>query len=540
MSAPSRNALDTAASRWLLAGLAVTAVAYSRILGHGLVNFDDNIHLYQNPFLSPVTAEGWLRLLTSSYKQLYVPTTYSFWAGLAATSEALGRPFAPPLFHAASLLLHLVAGASLVFPLARRWLGDGRAAALVTAVFWLHPIQVEAVAWVSAQKDLLSATLALLAMRLVASERPRPGWAAATFVAATFAKPSVVSAPVAFALLSWGYGGLSARKATRIAGAGLFLALPAIAVTVSLQSSGGLPFSPPPVLARLPLALEALGFYVVKLALPWPLLVDHGLSPAGAAGSPFRAACLVAGTALVSLVAWRLSRGDRRAAGPAAAVAALLPVLGFFPFVHQTLSTVAERYAYLAVFPASLAAGSFALAWAGRRAGGSQAPERAPLPWLGLLAGLALLCFFQAGVWRDNHSLYRHVLRHRESWLAHNNLASALEMEERYDEALHHYARSVALHPQSETWNNVGVVWLKKGRPDEAATVLAAGLARFPGSASLAHNLGAALARLGRTEEAEAAFLASLRIDPTLLSARDNLRKLREQSVPRAAEAKDG
>lgn len=510
---------DPTEKRWLWVAGLVTALIYARAIGHGFVNFDDNIHLYENPHFTPLRWAGWLDLLSSPYKQLFIPTIYSFWAGLAALCTLLfGEPFPPALFHAVGVALHLLIGALLVFPLCRDLLGDAKAAAVGTALFWLHPLNVEAVAWVSGQKDLVATGLGLLCLRLALAKpsRGRVLGSVVALVLAVLAKPSAAAIPAMGAVLGWGYGKLPTERAARLALGGTLVVLPFLVVTARLQAGGPLPFVPPPFFARFPLALEALGFYTVKTALPWPLLIDHGWTPATGLGSFYRVLCFAAGMATVTFTAWGIARGERAAYAAAATLVALIPVSGIMPFVHQTMSTVADRYLYLPFLGVALLGGE-----AYRRR--PRAKELA-VPAIGVFALLAL---FQVGVWKSSRTLYGHALSLRpNSWLAHNNLGSAMEIQNDLEGAREHYIRSAELFPQAETWNNVAVVDLKRGRIDDALLVLRHGLSLFPRSPSLMNNLGTALARKGDIASAREAFRAALAIDPRLTAARENLDRL--------------
>ena len=157
---------------------------YLQVLHHGFVAVDDQLHTYLNPILNGYVPQGMGAFWTAPYMDLYIPVTYTVWALVHAVSGG-GTQWAPMPFHGTNLLLH-IANAVLAFEILRlmlRSLGpssvakapqpafatEGRitiGAGLGAFVFALHPLQVEAVAWVSGLKDVLSGTLALVSLLL--------------------------------------------------------------------------------------------------------------------------------------------------------------------------------------------------------------------------------------------------------------------------------------------------------------------------------------------------------------------------------------
>src|SRR5580692_3445822 len=196
----------------LILSLAVLLV-YSRLLGAVFVAFDDDLHVYANPFLNPPTLQSLARLWRHAYEQLYVPLAYTIFAAIARLAEvpahldsSIGHIVSldPTAFHVVSVALH-AANAWLCFCLARRLTGRTRAAWLCSLLFALHPLQLESVGWISELRGLTSGGFALLALNAFAlsrqaSERARArkllAASAVSVICAMLCKPSAAVLPL--------------------------------------------------------------------------------------------------------------------------------------------------------------------------------------------------------------------------------------------------------------------------------------------------------------------------------------------------------
>ncbi len=410
---------------WLYAALiGAVVVTYGRILSHDFVSWDDGLHVVENPHLNPVSLEGLLRLWKEPYFSLYAPLSYSLFAAEAwlaglPQDEAKNAALSPAVFHAGSLLLHL-ACVVLVYRLLLLMMTEYSAlstqysvpsvahrpaACLGALLFALHPVQVESVAWISEQRGLLAALFSLLS--LLAYLAFRAGcpdqhgasgwgyyvWATVAFVMALLAKPSSACLP----LLAAGLDLFVLHRSWRVSVLALlpWLALAAgmVLITQSEQPVSALSFVPP-LWARPLIAGDALLFYLTKLVWPLDLGILYRRSPEYVMSQPWFWAGGLAISLLAATLAWSRFRAGLLAAGWFVVV--LSPVLGLAPFIHQRYSTVADRYAYLAMLgPAYL------LAWWFTR-GPSWSKTAACAVMLLLCAALS---FRQAGHWRDSMHL---------------------------------------------------------------------------------------------------------------------------------------
>ena len=407
--------------------------------------------------------------------------------------------FAPAGYHVVNVLLH-VANTLLLWQLLRRLAVPG--AWVVAAVFAVHPVHVESVAWVIELKDVLSGlfylTAALAWVRFTEAPRPRPYLAAlALYVAGLLAKSVVVTLPAALLIRQWWQRGrVTATDLLRVAP---FFAVGAAITAADLafnrsRGVGGYGYS---LLERTLIAARAVWFYVGKLF--WPL--ETGLIYPHwevRAGDPWAWAGLAAIGALVAAL-WLLRHRIGR--GPLAGVlffgVTLAPTLGFVDFHFMLFSFVADRFQYLAgigVLAVVIGAAAHATA-RGRGAGGERAALLRVVLVGALLAVLGTLTWQHSANYRDGITFFRRIVAHHpEAREAHLNLGSALLRWNRLDEALAAYRVA------------------ERQRPDDCKPPYGAGLALF---------------HLGRPREAEDAYLRALQLCPRYAAALAGLGELR-------------
>lgn len=485
---------------WGLAVTFLTLLIFLPVLSFPFFPFwDDDIHVHANPWLHPLTWESLRKFWLAPYQQLYIPLTYSVWAALAVGSRAWAGlplttgPLDPFWFHAANWALH-AASTALVFFLLRRLLvamasfPNGPriswAAAVGAAFFAWHPLQVEPVAWISGLRDVLSGCLALAALATMFGKDTlgKLRWGAATllFLASLAAKPAGVSLPLVaglLAALAWGW------KPARLAWTlipWLILAVGWVLLTRNAQTAADLAGDLVPVFLRPLVAADALAFYLGKTFIPFGLAADYGRAPDFVRGQGWLWwTWLIPGTLLFLLVWFRPLRRFLLPAGIFAA--ALLPTLGLVPFNFQVVSTVADRYAYLALLGPAL---SIAMATAVPRTMG---PAAAGTVVVVLLAGLTR---YHLPLWSDDLRLFAATLENNsQSWKAMHNFASALDDRGRTAEAEPLMRKVIQLRPDSaEAHNDLAVMLWRLGHQEEAVQETQRALAIRP-TANAAQNL---------------------------------------------------
>jgi tetratricopeptide (TPR) repeat protein len=533
-----REARAGAATRraWIApcAVVVITLAVSSRALGHAFLTWDDNANVTENPLVRAPSFAHLFQIWREPFAGLYVPLAYTFWAALAwLTGTSTGSDWLaldPTVFHGANIVMH-AACAWLLFRVLERIVECDVAAAVGALFFALHPLQVESVAWVSEARGLLSALLSLVALDVwlararrevrtpqeaVAARSSSRGTLAACallYMLALLAKPSAAALPLIALVLDRFVIGRPWRRVLPAFAVGVTLALGALALTQLGQSDKVRDAAP---LALRPLiAGDALAFYLSKLAWPANLAPDYGRTPAVAMrGSAF--AFVWAVPLAIGAILAVLPGRKRSLACFALFVAAVAPVLGLVPFAYQNISTVADRYAYLALIGPALALAS----WLARR------PLRVALATSALvLVPLAAASWVQSGWWRDGKTLFAHTLAvNPASYKAHSQIAIGLVSEGRRDEAMLELEKCIAINPDHELAQyNLGVLLLESSRFDEAARHLSAAVRLKPQDASAQKELGTVRLRQGRAAEAEACLREALRLDPSDASVRIQL-----------------
>ncbi len=440
----------------------------------------------------------WFAPKALSAEAHYWPITYSsFWL------EHKFWGFEPAGYHATNIVLHLL-NSLLLLLLLRRFALPG--AWLAAAIFAVHPVHVEPVAWVMGRKDLLATLFTLTAflvwLRFVETAcAGRPRWrlwvcALLLYVAALFSKSVAITLPAAFLLWHWWRQGRVYRhdvlRLLPFLLVGLIYAVADTAYYTSREPLS-LGYSPP---ERLLIACRALVFYVTKLVWPTELAVIYPIWDVGVV-DPLGWLC-VAGVVAVPAVLWCLRA--RLGRGPLAAVlffiVTLSPVLCFVDYGFMQFSLVADRYQYLA--SASMIA-LFAFG-VDRFCGGLRGIRlrvvRGGLAMLLLV--MVALTWRQASVYHDTISLFSHVLAlNPEARGARANLAAGLMEAQRYEEVL---AMSRTVKPWPEMYAMAGDALNMLGRPEEAEEILREGTRR--NKPKTLFYLGESLRLQARYEEA--------------------------------------
>jgi Flp pilus assembly protein TadD len=545
----------------LLGGLFIvlaTLAAYGPVFSAGFI-WDDDAYVTQNSLLT--AADGWKRIWFSAhYQSQYFPlvfTTLRFEHALWGLNP-LGYHIVNVLWHSINALLVWLALKRLALPGA--WLAG--------AIFALHPVQVETVAWITELKNTESTFFYLLALLAWMKFAGTNSWgfyglAFFLYLLALFAKTTACTMPAAMLLTLWlQKRPINLQRLIEVAPffvTGVVLGLFSIWWEKHLgnyQAKYGLSFS---LLQRLLIATHAVWFYAGKLV--WPVNLAFSYPRWDLNGGDPRQYIGMIGCALTAVFLWLWRRKVDR--GPVAAVlffvAVLSPMLGFIPLFTFYYTFVADHYQYLAcVGPIALFAGAAAFFLERWRINPS---ARYVLAFC-LLLVLATLTWRQAGAYQNLETLWRDTLaKNPASWMAHTNLGRLLaaqgnvaeaEMHYRtalwlksdnedvhYDygnmlvragrlnEAVTQYQQALQLNPTDpDVYNNLGVALYQERRLDEAITCYRTALSHRPDYPDAHFNLGNALFVEHKFDEAIAEYREALRLEPDSVAIRNRLRAL--------------
>ncbi|MGD1020896.1 MAG: tetratricopeptide repeat protein, partial [Verrucomicrobiia bacterium] len=512
---------------WLVALtlLAATFVAYQPVWHAGFI-WDDDRYVTQNEALR--SADGLQRIWSrpGTTVQYYPLVFTSFWVEYHLWGL---QPFG---YHLVNVLLH-AANAVLLWRVLRRLGLPG--AWWAAAIFALHPVNVESVAWVTERKNTFSglfyllAALAWLRFRpLTAGETARaPDWrfywvALGLFACALLSKTVTCSLPAVLVLLIWWKTGrLDKRDGLTLAP---WFVLGAASGFMTrwmerrLGASGAeweLSF-----VQRCLVAGRALWFYASKLIWPHDLTFIYPRWEIDA-GAVWQYLFPLAALAVV-VALWKMR--SRIGRGPLVAVLffaiTLVPALGFFDVYPFRYSYVADHFQYIASL-GLIALGVALVARAARH-------FLIPAMLLGFAAVILLLLMIltwqQCRVYADAETLWRDTLtKNPNAWLAHNNLGTALLRAGKLAEARAHFEQAVRLEPDyPEAHCNLGVVLQKLGKLTEAKQQYEEAVRVNPNFAEAHYDMGVTLFVAGRISEAVQEYEQALRIKPDYTEAHIN------------------
>jgi len=518
-------------NRALLAGLlfAMTLVVYRPVLDNGFI-WDDDEYVVENPVLR--TAGGLQRIwLDFGATPQYYPLVHTtFWIEYHLWQlDPVGYHIVNVLCHALAVLLLWRVLALLQLPGA--W--------LAAAIFAVHPVYVESVAWVTERKNVLSGVFYLASLfAYLRSEGVGNGelgesgssrfyaLSLSSFACALLCKTVTGSLPAVILLLLWWKRGRVRWSDVRLLLPFFLLAVGFGALTAQLETqhvgAAGRDWDLSFV-DRCLVAGRALWFYAYKLLWPAPLVFNY---PRWEIDAGSWQAYLFPGAALAVLAAlWAARRRIGRGPLVAALIFAgtLFPALGFFDVYPMRYSFVADHFQYLASLGlVSLFAAGAARVGA-RISGGRRGPSEVAAAIL--LVVLGTLTWFQVQVYRDRETLWRDTLaKNPGSWMAHVNLGTIIEERGQVDEAIRHYRESIRIQPvQPEAYNDLGNALRTRGEFDEAAAQLRRSLEIDPLYILAHNNLGLLYHDRGEYDEAIRHFQRALEIHPDFAAAHTNL-----------------
>lgn len=509
-----------------------TLAVYSQTLGHTFLLYDDGTYITENRMVQQgVTAKGVQWAFKTSHAANWHPVT---WISHMLDVELFGAWAGG--HHATSVILHAM-NSVLVFWFLAFATGSLWQSGFAAALFAVHPLHVESVAWVAERKDVLCTFFWMLAFLAYLRYVRRPSVCRYVAVAACFAfglaaKPMIVTLPFLLLLLDYWplrrFSGESTEGVASSPNAMLILekvpllAMSGLSSWMTLRAQalwGALPaFDRLPLANRLSNAVLSAAAYLEKTVWPSSLAVFYP-HPDGAYELwklVLSAALLAAATVLA--VRERVRR-PYFLTGWLWYLGTLVPVLGIVQVGSQAM---ADRYTYVPLIGVFVA-----IAWG---APGLFRPSRWKEPLLatlaaGVLLALTAAAWVQASYWKDSLTLFSHAVEvTRDNWVAQMNLGVALGEQGRTEEEIGHYREAIRIRPAyPEALYNLGAALAQKGDLDGAIESYRRSLALWPANPQVLLNLGLALAGKGETKEAEQHYREALRLRPGFPLAHNNL-----------------
>ena len=522
---------DSKYGRWILLAIliVVTLLLYLQVAGHQFLYYDDNRYVTENAMVrGGLSWDGVRWAFTSLEVANWHPLT---WLSHMLDVQLFGLN--PGAHHLVNAMFH-AANAGLLFLVLAAMTGAPVRSAFVAALFAIHPLHTESVAWIAERKDVLSTFFGLFMLWAYIRHAKQPGGRPFILVVLCFAmsllsKPMWVTAPFLLFLLDYWplqrvegspIGADSACPvvprlplkrliAEKIPLLALSLLSSTMAMLAQNREGALVPTETIDFGSRFGNAIVSYARYLGKTFWPASLSIfypypENGLPAPAIAGA---GALLVAITAFVFI---RLRRSPWLVLGWFWFLGTLLPVIGL---VQVGAQAMADRYSYLPIIGVFIAVawevGHHALKW-------SLIVRRVlALGAFAVMVALSVLTWQQVGYWSDQEILTRHALAVTENnWRAHLMLSQSLAEKRRFHEALSHAAEAARLIPTyARAHNNLGFLLYRVGRVDEAIIEFQKAIALQPDNAEAHGNLGIAFGKKGWTEDArkEMSLAARLR-----------------------------
>jgi len=529
----------------LLLALGVIA-AFWPALNNGFISYDDTLYITENQAVrSGLSRASFIWAWTTTHTGNWIPLT---WLSLMLDSEIFGLN--PGGFHLTNILLHL-ANTLILFLVLKRMTGAFWRSALVAALFALHPLRVESVAWAAERKDVLSAFFWMLTLLAYFHYVQRPGLARYTLVfiflaAGLSAKPMLVTLPFVLLLLDhWPLnrfrpaspgqevssapsGTMEARQAKASTLKGLILEkIPLLALVgffslaaFKAQSAGGTMADVETLSLPVRAANAAMAYVVYLGKMVWP--VNLAVFYPHPKENISYAAAIAAGLLLFLLTLAAVWPGRRRRYLPVGwlwYLGTLIPVIGLVQVGRQAL---ADRYTYLPLIGVFII-----IAWGAVELTSSWKRQKTILMPVAVvvLLTLAVVTGWQTGHWKNSRTLFERALAvTSNNDIMHYNLGVVLTEQGRFDEALRHYREALRIRPgYAKVHNNLGSILALRGQTQEAAGHFVQAIQSAPDDPTGYVNMGGLAAMSGNTEAAIEHFRKALTLDPNFAEAHNYL-----------------
>ena len=513
------------------------SVLYWPVTGFEFIDLDDNLYLYENPAIHKgLSWQGISWAMTTFHTSNWQPLT---WLSLMADYELYGLN--PAGYHVSNLLFHIL-NTLLLFFFLKQVTGDTWKCFAVSALFAVHPLNIESVAWISERKNLLSTLFWILTLFAYIRYVQKRQWRRYShvllfFIIGLMAKPMLVTLPVVLLLIDYWplrrlssinqyCGELFPESVNR--GSNLlcllkekipllFLSLCSALITLYAARTWGaiVPISALPLSERVGNALISYMSYLEKTLWPVNLAIFYPYSPIRPLEIIVAILLLVAITVFIVV---KRSEYPYLVTGWFWYLVTLLPVIGIIQVGSQAM---ANRYAYIPLI------GLFVIVvWGIPELLKNRIDCRYfPIPVFALILIMSFSTWAQLPYWRNSELVYRQALNAtKENHVAHFGMGNVWRNRGDLRKAYSHYREAIKINPNyTEAHNNIGLILTQYGELHEAYFHYLQALRINPKYAEARNNLGLTLIRFGKTDQAESQFRQAIEDNPMLASAYNNL-----------------
>jgi tetratricopeptide (TPR) repeat protein len=509
---------------------AVTFVAFEGVRSNDFVHYDDDKYITSNEYVQKgLSFESIRWAFTTWYQGNWHPLT---WMSHLVDSAVFGME--PAGHHLVSVGFH-IANVILLFLILKKMTGAIWPSAFVAAIFGLHPIGVESVAWIAERKNVLSNFFAFLTIWAYLWYAQKPGlWRyvviAVFFAAGLLSKSMLVTLPFVLILLDyWPMGRFGNSKGRQWLWRAIVDKTPLIAISAAfcvvtyfaqVNAGAATDMVSLPIGLRVSNALISYVRYIGKLFYPTPLAVLYPLDIRGYSWAEI-GGCLVFLLAATTVVILERHRRRFLLTGWLWYLGTLVPVIGL---AQVGVQAMADRYMYLPGIGIYII-----VVWLASEASAKlRFPKIVPaITGAAILVVLLLVTRTQIGYWKDSESLFKHALDvTKNNCVMHNNYGQVMKSQGHLDEAIDNFRRALALRPGwVEVHDKLACALQDKGQDAEAVAEFEVVLQVKPDKTDTRNGYGVALVKIKQYDKAIEQFTRVLAADPCRVSALNNLYK---------------
>jgi tetratricopeptide (TPR) repeat protein len=506
---------------------------YWQVVGHDFINLDDDQYVTENYKIhSGLTWENIKWAFSSGHASNWHPLT---WISHMIDCSLFGLD--PAGHHAVNVILH-IANTILLFVILNSMTNTLWQSAVIAALFALHPLHIESVAWIAERKDVLSTFLGLLTLFFYIKYVNKPDQKKYILVLIVFslglmAKPMLVTLPFVLLLIDyWPLKRFLTRKRNKqkdnhISRQIFLEKLPMLVlvvfsciITFLVQKHGGAVQSLEHISFPSRIANSSVSYvkYILKMFWPMRLAIYYPFPKMGIPFWQITGSILILGVTTF-FIFYRRNRFPYLFTGWFWYLGTLIPVIGIVQVGGQA---IADRYTYIPLIGLFIAitwtVSQISIRWKNRKV-------LLKLLTTIIIGTLICITWLQLRVWKNSKTIFEHTLKvTSDNELAHNQLGLALMKEGHWEKALFHYNKAIEITPQyHNTYVNIGNIFKDQGKLEQADSHYRKALDLAPDNLIAKNNLGIIIAMQGKIDEAISLFREVLIIDPYNVRAYNNL-----------------